>query len=378
MAQAMGLRMVQSPKLGDKIPTRNRKQSFGDFIISIVDQDSRRLESVYKSEWFSDSSPYVSKSAMGETGGGSIGGYLVPLDYSARLMKTFAENAFIYPRAMKIPMGSSQMQAPRIDVESVPSAAGISPMFGGLKFSWSVTQTTSLPETEPGFRSQELVAYDLLGIAVVSNQWLQDLSESLFSVDADSYWYNLCAKAAAWSVEYSFLNGTGTAQQMPLGVLQAPACLKVKRKTANEILVQDVAGMAAALMPGSWSTAIWLCSPTAIGQIAQIPSFTLNRPIWDESGTQNPCVGSLLTLPLYVTEKLPALGSVGDLMLIDPACYIVGDRQAIVIDVSEHPNFRTNQSVFRIWVRMGGCPLVSNIITLQDLATQVSPYIALQ
>jgi HK97 family phage major capsid protein len=86
-----------------------------------------------------------------------------------------------------------------------------------------------------------------------------------------------------------------------------------------------------------------------------------------------------MCLPLFVTEKLPALGTTGDLLLTDPSLYIIGDRMAVMIDVSDPgPGFRTNQSWFNVWLRQDAMPLTSGIITLQDTQTQVSQVVVLQ
>ncbi|MCI0409059.1 MAG: phage major capsid protein, partial [Acidobacteria bacterium] len=161
----------------------------------------------------------VAKAAMSELSG-SVGGYLLPQDYSDALLETIAELSFIYPRATVIPMFSADLLAPRWNVETAPTAAGIAPFFGGVIFRWGAEP--ALPETEPTFRMDTFHAWDLLGYCTVSNQWLQDAGAEQ-PLRAEHYLIRMFGRAAAWQAELAFLQGLGAAQQMPLGIVNSPA-----------------------------------------------------------------------------------------------------------------------------------------------------------
>lgn len=326
----------------------------------------------------------VSKAAMSELNG-LTGGYLLPQDYSDALLECVAEESFIYPRATVIPMFSADLSAPRVDVETAPTTAGVAPWFGGITFRWGVEQAP--PETEPTFRMDSFRAWDLLGYATVSNQWLQDAGaiqptneadrpEADPLLKAEHYLIRLFGRAAAWQAEWAFLNGMGAAQQMPLGIVNSPARFLVSRSGAGAIAVADVANMAARLLPYGWSRAIWAAHPLALAQIVQIASYQANQPVNQRDVRPSPC-GVLVSLPLYITDKLPPLGRRGDLVLFDPSLYIIAQRMEVVVDVSPDDLFQTNQTVYRVWLRLDGKPAFSSTITLQDTTTVVSPYVVL-
>jgi HK97 family phage major capsid protein len=86
---------------------------------------------------------------------------------------------------------------------------------------------------------------------------------------------------------------------------------------------------------------------------------------------------SLLGRPAFPTEKLPALGTTGDIVLIDPALYVIGDRMSVEIAASEHVNFLKNQMTWRVVERVDGQPWMERPVTLQDGSTQVSPFVVL-
>lgn len=319
----------------------------------------KKLEKTYKSEYIS-----IEKAAMGETRG-ATGGYLVPVDYTLALMEVIAEEAYIYPRATVLPMTTATMQCPKIDVETL-QGVGTSAIVGGIKFNWGFE--AALKETEPTFRALELTAWDLLGYTVTSNQFLQDIGPL-----GERTLFNLFGRAAAWYMEYAFLQGTGADSLMPLGVVNAPGAITVTRSTIGNIIQADIATMASNLLPFSWQHSIWMASPTCLKQIIQVTNYFVN----DGNSSDGSC-GNLLTRPLFVTEKLAALGAQGDLVLFDPRLYVIGQRTDIAIDVSNDDAFRNNQVTFRIWLRVDGKPWVSSSITLADGVTKVSPYVLLK
>lgn len=317
----------------------------------------------------------VEKAAMSVTSG-LTGGYLLPQDYSDALLATVAEEIFIYPRATVIPMFSMELSAPRVNVETAPTARGVSPFFGGVQFRWGMEDAPV--QTEPTFRMTSFQAWDLLGDAVVSNQWLQDAGaiqatpasprpEADPLLKAEHYLIDLFGKAAAWSAEYAFFQGEGAGLRMPLGILRSPATHAVTRAGAGLISVADLANMAGSLLPRSWNTAIWAVSPSALVPVQQLAQYQI---------TAGP--GRYLnSLPLFVTDKLPALGQRGDIVLFDPKLYVIAQRMEVVVDVSPDILFSTNQTVYRIWMRLDGKPEFSNRITLPDTTTVVSPYVVL-
>ena len=67
--------------------------------------------------------------------------------------------------------------------------------------------------------------------------------------------------------------------------------------------------------------------------------------------------------PFYLSEHLPSIGNSGDLVLLDPLLYLLGDRQQITLDVSPHLKFDYDQTVFRASVRVDGQPIYSAPLT---------------
>jgi HK97 family phage major capsid protein len=226
-------------------------------------------------------------------------------------------------------------------------------------------------ETEPQFKMMELKAQELSGYSVSSNVLLQDAAFGL-----EKFLYTLFGKAVAWYEQYAFLQGNGVGK--PLGVLNANATISVTRQTGGKVQYQDVATLFSKLLPGSINRAVWVISPTVIPQLLQL-SDGANRAIFIsiDQGAVKPPIWKLLGLPVQITEMVPALGTKGDVMLIDCGNYVIGDRMALEVAASEHVNFLKNQMTWRFVQRVDGQPWMDKPVTLQDGTTQVSAFVAL-
>jgi HK97 family phage major capsid protein len=291
-------------------------------------------------------------------------------------MTIMAEETFIRPRAFVQPMGSATLQIPFLDITTVQSA-GVSPFFGGVQMYWTAEAQTRT-ETEPQFKQLELKAWELSGYSVSSNVLLQDSVIGL-----EKFLLTLFARAIAWFEEYAFLQGNGVGK--PQGILTAAATIATGgngggtgRANANQVGFADVATMWSKLLPLSWSKAIWAFSPSVVPQLLQLKDGA-NRAIFisiDQGATKGPN-WALLGRPAFPTEKLPALGTKGDLVLIDPSFYVIGDRMSVEVAASEHVNFLKNQMTWRVVERIDGQPWLDKAVTLQDASTQVSPFVVL-
>ena len=113
----------------------------------------------------------------------------------------------------------------------------------------------------------------------------------------------------------------------------------------------------------------WPCNEGRLGPLSAVPQFMLFN-----NGTSR---AVLLSVPMFCSEKLPPLGTKGDLILIDPRYYLIGDRTTINSAASDHVNFLKNQVTFRMTRRCDGRPWIEKAIALQDGATTVSPFVLL-
>lgn len=343
------------------------KKCFGDWLCAVARGDRKYLESHYQSEFVQ----YSAKAAMGEASG-VTGGYIVPPEYAQELMGLVAEKSVMRPNAYVQPMASATLSMPFLDVTTA-QAAGTSPFFGGVRFTWTEEAQTRT-ETEPAFKMLELKAHELSGYAVSSNVLLQDAAIGL-----EKFLMTMFSQATAWYEDYAFIQGNGTGK--PMGLVNANCAVKFNRSGGagtQTFSLSDASKMLSRLLPASLKSAIWIVHPYALPGLTQLADAS-GRVVWianEKTGiggaAQGFVPGTLFGLPVYVSEKCTIYGGAGDIILTDPALYVIGDRMQVEIRASEHVNFLTNQMTWRVVERIDGQPWLDKPVTLADGSSTVS------
>ena len=344
-------------------------KSFGDFLTAIQRGNKRRLFDVYKSRYEEDEDemlPKHIKAALAE-GAGATGGYGVPTEYGELLLnKSKGFNALRMAGATQVTMNKNSKQYPTLDIETAPSA-GDTPYAGGSIAYW-VEEAQSITESEPRFRLVELIAHKLASYSIASNEIRDD-----FGSDLDSLMMDVFAKAIGSREEYAFFRGNGVGR--PLGILASAALISATRDNASQIGFPDLAQMISDLTPDSYQKAAWFVSVGSLDQIVQLVTNPLAFLKSFREGWQS---GTLLGFPLHVVTCLPALNTAGDILLVDPSYYLIGDYAGgVKIAFSEHFKFQTDQVAWRVTKRVDGQPLVANNIYGEDGASTFSPFVAL-
>lgn len=333
-------------------------KSFSEYVTAMYDFYSKhtvdpRLESLR-----------VDKAMAGEIG--ADGGFLIPQAPQGELLQTRAEASFMRPRARIVPMGSRSVPFPAVDYST--GKAGVSGFFGGVR-TYYTEENVDIEASDPKFKAIELKAKELAGYTEIPNGLLRD---SAVSVEAFLRGPGSFGGALAWQEDYDSLNGTGGGR--PLGILNSPARYEVSRTTSTKFKFKDAVSMASRLILSG--SPIWLMSQTVMTELFQMIDGASNN-IWQPNAVAGPGT-TLLGWPIIFTEKLPALGTKGDVCLIDYSWYLWGDRQAVTMDISREHKFRTNQTVFRAVEAIDGQPWLDSKIMLADGVTEVSPFVILQ
>jgi HK97 family phage major capsid protein len=107
-------------------------------------------------------------------------------------------------------------------------------------------------------------------------------------------------------------------------------------------------------------------------------SISNSAPVWMNSGSiaGSPPV-SIYGRPVYFTEKLPSLGTTGDICFIDPNFYLVGDRQTVQASASPHFAFNVDKTAYKIIERLDGRPWIQSAITPKNSGNTLSPFVQL-
>ena len=296
---------------------------------------------------------------------GAAGGYLIPIEQMNKLMAAMAESAIIRSRATVIPMRRRQLDIPALD-QTQELSAGVPRWFGGLQFYW-IGEGEEKPQSDPKFRDISLVAKKLAAYTRSSDELLDDSAISLEAFLQGPLGF---AGGVAWIEDYAFLHGTGVAQ--PLGILNSPALLTVRRDVSGKVRYDDLVRMLAVAMPSARLT--WVISQSVLVDLLNMKDDD-GRLIWataTEGGAQR-----LLGLPYIVSEKMPIKGTTGDVLLADFSMYLIGDRQSTTVETTKFDRWRFDQTSWRVVHRVDGQPWLNAPLTYQDGTTQVSPFVAL-
>lgn len=283
---------------------------------------------------------------------GEAGGFMVPTGMAARLYQADPLASWIRSRALVIPPGD----VPDAEVDIPAARQGANPNV--ITFSVA-NEGTAGTVNDPKLDLVTLVPQRLSANVVCGNSLLRNSSSF-------SLWFEPAFRAAkAATEEQYFLTGSGAAGQ-PLGMLNSPAALSVGRGTASMITYNDIANMM--LKVYGFTESIWICSQSALGQILQFK---------DSIGAAGEQL-TLMTRPLFWSSRLSALGTKGDLMLVNPALYAIKDGSGPYIDSSPFTatNFIQDLTTLRCSFFLDGQPLLKGALTQED-GTVLSPYVVL-
>lgn len=300
--------------------------------------------------------------AYSETDPGS-GGFLVPEEMRSEIMGLTLEESVVRSRATVVTMSSLSTRIPYVD-ETTHSGS----VYGGMVFYW-VGESATVTATSAQFGSVKLEANKLVGGARIPNELWGD-------APALRTWLSSNApKGLAFFEDNAFINGGGVGQ--PLGLLKSPALVQYDRATTDVYALSDIVGMYARMLPSSLGSAVWLVNQTALAKLFALDTGTAGYPLGVVNIADKP-VFTLLGRPLIVTEKVPALanGAGNELVFADLSYYLVGDRQAISMDFSEHSRFMNDETELRIIERVDGRPWIQSAVTPLNGDT-LSPFVGI-
>ena len=294
------------------------------------------------------------------------GGFLIPEELRSDLLQLAIEGSIVRSRAQVIPMSSLAIPIPTVDETSRASS-----LFGGIISYWTEEGAT-MTESQARFGAVRLEAKKLVIYCEAPNELIADADAFA------AFIANNLPRALAFEEDYAFLQGTGVGQ--PLGVLNSNSTGTIattRTGGGNAIDFADVVNVFTRLLPASYENAVWLCSPDVISSLLQMTLGSVSPGMWLTGGQA--IQGTPMTLlgrPLFVTEKVSAAGTRGDLSLIDFSHYLLGDRQVVQADSSPHFKFSSDKTAYKILERVDGRPWVQTALTPRNGSSNtLSPYV---
>lgn len=300
----------------------------------------------------------------------SEGGFLVPEEFRAELLRLSLETSIVRPRARVVPMGSSTLSFPSVD-----STSNASSVFGGIVV-YRTAEGANLTETSATFGRVKLEATKQTAYAEVTNELMRDAAGGF-----TMYLNELMPEALAFYEDYDYLAGSGVGA--PLGAVAStnPAVVTVTAESgqgAGTIVWENIIKMYARMLPSSLARAVWVANINTLPQLATMALTvgTAGSAIWLSNGVDGPPV-TILGRPVLFTEKVPSVGTQGDISFVDFGYYLIGDRQQMSLESSEHYKFASDKTAFRVIQRNDGRPWLQSAITPKQGTDTLSPFVQL-
>jgi len=265
-------------------------------------------------------------------------------------MDASLEGEIVRPRATVYPMSTEFRKVPAWDGYDHSTN-----LFGGFSGVWMAENTTATNQSAL-LRLLQLNSYKLGIYTQASREVVED------GITFEQQLSGALVKAIGWYLDYNFLQGNGV--NKPLGILQDTSRITASRVSSAKISYVDTVNMFARMHPSCLEHAVWLINQTAIPQLMQMTISTGTN-----SGAFVPAVQSAngqFTLhykPIVFTEKLPALGTEGDICLVDLSQYAIGLRQDLILDRSNAPGWTEDLLSYRAILRVDGKPTWKTYVT---------------
>ncbi len=343
----------------------------------------------------------VIRTGTDSLGGGATYGYSLKPNYLGDLFRISRESEVFASSCRNIPMPNGiETKYPALGQYSAPTVSNglINPaVFGGITLSY-VNETTARPESDAVMEEIDFKAVDMVGATSFSRDYIGDNFIAM-----DSIVTGMFGDAMAWMEDWTTIRGPAGGIG-PQGYFNSSALIQGgpnsnARSNANKIASEDLGWMLSHLAP--CANPRWIAHRSTIPQLfilnnaAGTPVFQPNASIVQSdplsimsksavSGAVTTVAGMLLGIPIFFTEKVPQLGTVGDITLVCPNQYGLAEREGFEVGMSEHFYFSTDKVAYRFKKRHDGRSLwrapyidASNLTT-PGSGWQISPFIMLK
>lgn len=313
------------------------------------------------------------------------GGFLVPPEYSAELLKLAQSESVIYPLVRHTPISGNRLIENYIKQETRgDSTASVFGRSGVLAY-WK-GEADQYANSSIKFGQHDTSLTKLTGMAYATEEMLEDHA-AMSAIISDSF-----SDEFSFKLDDGILNGTGSGA--PVGILSSAngalvTVAKESGQAAGTISVENILKMWNAMPAALRANAIWLCNQDVEVALMQLAISTgsiaggdttasFGMPVYMPAGglSASP-YGTLLGRELRPVEQCAALGTVGDLVLFAPSEYRWIDKGGIKAQTSIHVRFDYDETAFKFTYRCNGYPLWPNKITAYKGSTARSPYVAL-
>jgi len=317
-------------------------------------------------KWYSVTThdPSFDARAQQSMGEGTAGGYMVPTQLLPGLKQIAVQDAIVRPRATVIPPGSP----PDAEIE-IPALNQSSSVTGGVDLAF-VGEGDTKGQTDFTLKTIALIPHELSGYIDVTDKLIRNWSACVSFVET------MLRQALMAGEDMVFLTGNGVGK--PKGLTTQNCAITVNRNTAASILYADIRAMFWQVLRRNGTTPIWVISPSGLDQLLALADPGAAGTMIFQPSAREGMPMTLMGNPLLINERSPALGSVGDLMLLNLSYYLIKDGSGPYVAASPHVHFTSNRTCIKIFWNVDGDSWLQDKFPLEGDSTNfLSPFVLL-
>lgn len=314
----------------------------------------------------------VNNAALGANEGvNPDGGFILQEDFAGVILDTAVQRSALLNRLDRYTCSSPANSMRWVSVDETDISASV---FGGVQMYWT-SEANTVAASKPQFREMKMDLEKMMGIAYATDEMLTD------APFMSGFFGTAFAMAAERLLVGSVIAGDGEGK--PKGLLMSKALITVDAEPDQGVgtfLGANAIRMQARALPKGRERLVWLMHPDVEEQLPylSIRSGEAEKFLWNpEGGLGNFDTQRVLNKPVLFEDSCSALGTKGDINLIDPYQYILLTKGTAKQDWSIHVEFLTDQSCFRMVFRCNGAPKVETPLTIKNSAKTRSPFITL-
>ncbi|WP_251447082.1 phage major capsid protein [Vermiculatibacterium agrestimuris] len=314
----------------------------------------------------------VNNEALGvNEGTGADGGFLLQTDFAGTILESAVESSPLLNRLDRYTCSNAANAMRWLEAAETDTSKSV---FGGVQMYWA-SEGTSVAASKPQFREMKMDLEKMMGFAYATDEMLTD------APFMSGFFGRAFTLAADRLLTEGVISGDGVGK--PLGILNSKALITVDKATgqvAGTFTGENVIKMQASALPRNRERLVWLMHPDLEEQLPYlaIKSGDAAKFLWNpEGGLGNFDTQRVLNKPVLFEDNCSALGSKGDVLLVDPYQYILMTKGTIKQDWSIHVEFLTDQNCFRVVFRCNGAPKMAAPLKIKNSNKLRGPFVTL-
>jgi HK97 family phage major capsid protein len=296
-------------------------------------------------------------------GNGPSMGFTVPEKFDTTIRQVTPQTAIFRPRCTVIPGGNAPDAGYNMLALDQSGSKGV---YSGVAVKWIGEGGTRQDAGDPTLRNIKLEPREVSAYIDISDKLLAN------SDAAGALVQQLLRAAIIGAEEDAFYTGSGVGK--PKGIVGHPACKTVARATSTTITWANIKSMFGAFMFGG--SPVWIANQSCLPQLMGIED-TNGNALWMPNAVGN-IAGTLCGYPVIINDLNPALGTEGDLCLVDLSYYYIKDGSPLAIFIDPYSQKVNGVSrIYAFW-NVDGQPMLTSPMTQRNGTSTVSPFIILK